>query len=58
MPILEKHFCLNHTAEELVKMAEGKSIFGNMQREGLVFRALKDNHCSFKTISNKYLLKG
>jgi hypothetical protein len=48
---------LNHTMEELILMAEGKSVLNkNTEREGLVFRN-EENTISFKVISNKFLLK-
>lgn len=48
---------LDHTLEELLKMAEGKSLLNSQtDREGLVFRCLEDN-LSFKVISNQFLLK-
>lgn len=46
------------TVEELLKMAEGKSLLNPKQeREGLVFKA-NEKRVSFKAISNKFLLKG
>lgn len=43
--------------DELIKLADGKSVLNNnSRREGLVFRAF-DNEISFKVISNNYLLK-
>jgi hypothetical protein len=48
---------LNHTLDELLKIAEGKSYLNDKtEREGLVFRCIEDN-LSFKVISNKFLLK-
>lgn len=48
---------LDHTLDELLKMAEDKSILNaRTDREGLVFRCVEDN-LSFKVISNKFLLK-
>lgn len=56
VPIFE-NFVLPTTPEELVKMADGKSMLHkDTDREGLVIRSL-DNTISFKAISNKFLLK-
>jgi RNA ligase (TIGR02306 family) len=44
----------------LLQYAEGNSVIGNIggtTREGLVFKS-QDKQCSFKAISNKFLLKG
>ncbi len=47
------------TIADLLMSAEGKSVMGMVgcEREGLVFKIL-DMQCSFKAISNKFLLKG
>jgi len=51
------------TIDNIVKLADGKSkINSDVRREGLVFRSLNNQPCqfgkvSFKSISNKYLLK-
>lgn len=47
------------TVDALLILAEGKSVMGMIgcEREGLVFKIL-DMQCSFKAISNKFLLKG
>ena len=47
------------TVDALLTLAEGKSVMGMIgcEREGLVFKIL-DMQCSFKAISNKFLLKG
>ena len=48
---------LNHTMQELIAMAEAKSVLNNStEREGLVFRD-EENTISFKVISNKFLIK-
>jgi len=43
----------------ILKFAEGKSVMGMIgcEREGVVFKS-KNMQCSFKAISNKFLLKG
>lgn len=45
------------TYEEAMKMAEGKTLRGN-EREGIVCKTVDDSpYCSFKIVSNRYLLK-
>lgn len=47
------------TIADLLKIAEGKSVMGDIngpEREGLVFKS-KQFQCSFKVISNRFLLK-
>jgi hypothetical protein len=51
------NFALPLTAEEMVSLADGKSMLNkDTDREGLVIRSM-DNSISFKAISNKFLLK-
>ena len=47
-----------NSIEEILKFAEGKSVIGmtGCEREGLVFKSTA-MQCSFKAISNKFLLK-
>jgi RNA ligase (TIGR02306 family) len=46
------------TVDSLLTLADGQSIIGNKSgREGLVYKNLHDGSMSFKTISNKWLLK-
>ena len=50
----------NLTVADLLKMAEGKSVISGSEREGLVFKSknlINNQVLSFKSISNKYLLK-
>lgn len=56
VPIVDTHFVLPKTCEELLKMAEGESKIDGGMREGLVFRST-DGTKSFKAVSNEYLLK-
>jgi RNA ligase (TIGR02306 family) len=57
VPVLNIHFHLPDTIDELLLMADGKSeLNANFDREGLVIRSL-DRKISFKVISNKFLLK-
>ena len=48
-----------NSIDNILKFAEGKSVMGMIgcEREGLVFKS-KAVQCSFKAISNKFLLKG
>jgi RNA ligase (TIGR02306 family) len=56
VPILNKHFDMFDTVEELLEYADGKSVLNpNFDREGVVIRSL-DRKISFKAISNKFLL--
>jgi RNA ligase (TIGR02306 family) len=56
VPVLDTHFHLPDTIDELLKMADGKSELNpNFDREGVVIRSL-DRKISFKVISNKFLL--
>jgi len=44
-------------SDRLIEMAAGKSAFGDMQREGVVYKSLQDPMVSFKLINNDYLLQ-
>jgi RNA ligase (TIGR02306 family) len=56
VPILDLDFTLPDTIDELLLIAEGKSILNiKTEREGLVIRS-HDRKISFKSISNKFLL--
>lgn len=64
VPIIDEDFILNHTIDELLVMADGKSVVNPaVLREGLVFRAKTNkvvrglSRFSFKAVSNKFLLK-
>lgn len=57
-PILGTVNIQNQTLDEMLTMAEGKSMLLNTQeREGLVFKSVDNPDYSFKVISNKYLLQ-
>lgn len=57
VPILDRHFELPETIEELLQYADDKSVLNpKFDREGVVIRSL-DKTISFKVISNKFLLK-
>jgi len=55
LPVPSYNFILPKTIDELLLIAEGKSVIGNVEREGLVIRSA-DGKISFKVISNKFLL--
>jgi len=59
VPIVNDNFILNHTVEELLKMADMPSPMNPaLPQEGLVFRLYDSTKkISFKVISNAYLLK-
>lgn len=56
VPIIDEHFILPDTVEELLAIAAGSSIVDGGMREGLVFRS-KDGTKSFKAVSNEFLMK-
>jgi RNA ligase (TIGR02306 family) len=57
VPILDSLFCLEHSVNDLLELAEGKSELNtSTEREGIVLKRVKDG-ISFKAISNKHLLK-
>jgi len=55
VPIIETDYTLPRTAEEMVEYADGLSVIDNKLREGVVLRD-SEGKCSFKAVSNKYLL--
>jgi RNA ligase (TIGR02306 family) len=56
VPVLDTNFTLPETIEEMLKVAEDKSILNpSFDREGIVIRSA-DRTISFKAISNKFLL--
>ena len=56
VPIVDEHFVLPDTVDELLEIATGKSVVDGGMREGLVFRS-QDGSRSFKAVSNEFLLK-
>lgn len=56
VPIIDEHFVLPDTVDELLEIATGNSIVDGGMREGLVFRS-QDGSRSFKAVSNQFLLK-
>ena len=55
VPILEHKTLAGCTVQGLLEAADGKSVKGNCDREGLVFKA--KHGVSFKVVSNKWLLR-
>ena len=56
VPILDEHFILPDTVDELLNDATGESAIDGGMREGIVFRSL-DGQRSFKAVSNEFLVK-
>ena len=56
VPIVDEHFILPDTIEELLEIATGKSAVDGGMREGLVFRSYNGVQ-SFKAVSNEFLVK-
>lgn len=57
VPFVDAGRAFNYTADDLLRLAEGKYEGTTAEREGIVIRA-EDQSISFKAISNRYLLKG
>lgn len=55
VPILDTHYLLPNTVDEMVAYADGKSTIADCIREGVVVRST-DGKQSFKAVSNEYLL--
>ena len=55
VPIVDEHFVLPDTVDELLEIATGSSEIDGLPREGLVFRSY-DGVRSFKAVSNSFLL--
>ena len=56
VPILDEHYILPDTVDEVLEYADGQSTLADTMREGIVFRS-RDGKQSFKAVSNKFLLK-
>lgn len=56
VPIINEHFILPDTVEELLNIATGNSAVDGKPREGIVFRS-PDGQKSFKAVSNEFLMK-
>ncbi len=60
VPIIHEEFVCPENIEDVLAMAEGKTVIGNnpnQEREGLVFKCVDMPHISWKAINNNYLLK-
>lgn len=55
VPIVDEHFKIPATCDELLEIATGASAVDGGMREGLVFRSM-DGTKSFKAVSNEFLL--
>lgn len=56
VPVLDTNFTLPETVEDMLKVADDKSVLNfSFDREGIVIRS-SDRTISFKAISNKFLL--
>jgi len=56
VPILDEHFKLPNSIDEMITYADGNSKIDGEYREGVVLRT-SDGVNSFKAVSNEYLLK-
>ena len=56
VPIIDIHYHLPNTIEELLEYAEGQSALDGKEREGIVLRS-QNSKKSFKAVSNDYLMK-
>ena len=56
VPILDEHFKLPNSIDDMIAYADGNSVIDNDYREGVVLRT-SDGVNSFKAVSNTYLLK-
>jgi hypothetical protein len=56
VPVLDDHFMMPDTVDELLAIANGVSAVDELEREGIVFRT-PDGKQSFKAVSNAFLLK-
>lgn len=57
VPIIDRNYILPNKIVDILNKSEGKSLINkNTEREGIVIRSL-DRKISFKSISNKFLLK-
>lgn len=56
VPIVDTHFIMPDTVQELLDIATDESVIDGGMREGLVFRSY-DGKQSFKAVSNEFLMK-
>lgn len=57
VPVIDRTAGVSDDVDKLLLAAEGRSVIGHTEREGIVFKCETDPTVSFKAISNKYLLK-
>jgi len=57
VPVLDDNFTLPDTGKKMLEMSNGKSVFRNTAREGIVVRLKSDPTISFKARSPEYLVK-
>ena len=59
VPIIDENFILNHSCDEIIKLADGPSVMTpSLPKEGIVFRLYDSKEkITFKVLSNEYLLK-
>ena len=57
VPIISPYTAVPQTLEKVLAMAEGPSLNPKANREGLVFKSIRNPELSFKAISNSWLLK-
>lgn len=56
VPVLDDHFMMPDTVDELLTIATGNSVVDGLPREGIVFRS-PDGKQSFKAVSNEFLIR-
>lgn len=56
VPIINDHYILPDTVNEVLEYATGRSAIGDTLREGLVIRSY-DGSVSFKAVSPQFLLE-
>ncbi len=54
VPVVAFNEPLPGTCDEIIKRADGQSVFGGVMREGLVWRSMSDQRVSFKAKSREY----
>lgn len=57
VPVIEESYCMvNKGMDDILMLAESKSLLYNVEREGIVLKCNEDTNLHFKAISNKFLL--
>ena len=58
VPILDENTSIkDHTVQDVLEFAEGKSMLNGSEREGVVFKSNTVHNVSFKAVSNLWLIK-